>query len=77
MATSFRQFGTLPVGIFLSKFGLKTAYDISQDPFWSILAYVNFWRLQGRSSILAKMGCLQKISFLDEGAMTHQNGMGF
>ena len=26
---SFQQFGTLPIGIFLVKFGLKTPYDIS------------------------------------------------
>ena len=27
---------------FFVKFGLKTPYDISSDPFWSILTYVNF-----------------------------------
>ena len=46
---------------FLVKFGLKTAWDMSYDILLSLLKCVNFWRLQGRSSILAKIGCLQKI----------------
>ena len=29
LGISFQQFGTLPIGIFLVKFGLKTPYDIS------------------------------------------------
>ena len=44
--------------IIFIKFGHKTAYDISQDPFWSILTYVNFWRLHGCSSSFGKIGCL-------------------
>ena len=46
---------------FLVKFGLKTAWDISYDILLSLLKFVNFWSLQGRLSILAKIGCLQKI----------------
>ena len=43
------------------KFGLRTAWDISYDILLSLLKFVNFWRLQGHLSILAKIGCLQKI----------------
>ena len=46
---------------FFVKFGLRTAWDISYDMLLSLLKFVNFWRLQGRLSILAKIGCLQKI----------------
>ena len=46
---------------FLVKFGLKTAWDMSYDILLSLLKFVNFWRLQGCLSILAKIGCLQKI----------------
>ena len=46
---------------FFVKFGLKTAWDISYDILLSLLKFVNFWRLQGHLSILAKIGCLQKI----------------
>ena len=46
---------------FFVKFGLKTAWGISYDILWSLLTYVNFWRLQGRLSTFAKIGCLQKI----------------
>ena len=46
---------------FLVQFGLKTAWDFSYDILLSILKFVNFWRLQGHLSILAKIGCLQKI----------------
>ena len=46
---------------FLVKFGLKTAWDMSYDILLSLLKFVNFWWLQGRWSILAKIGCLQKI----------------
>ena len=46
---------------FFVKFGLRTAWDISYHILLSLLKFVNFWRLQGRLSILAKIGCLQKI----------------
>ena len=46
---------------FFVKFGLRTAWDISYDILLSLLKFVNFWQLQGRLSILAKIGCLQKI----------------
>ena len=46
---------------FFVKFGLRTACDISYDILLSLLKFVNFWRLHGRLSILAKIGCLQKI----------------
>ena len=46
---------------FFVKFGLRTACDISYDILLSLLKFVNFWRLQGHLSILAKIGCLQKI----------------
>ena len=46
---------------FLVKFGLKTAWDMSYDILLSLLKFVNFWQLQGHLSILAKIGCLQKI----------------
>ena len=46
---------------FFVKFGLRTAWDISYDILLSLLKFINFWRLQGRLSILAKIGCLQKI----------------
>ena len=46
---------------FFVKFGLRTAWDISYDILLSLFKFVNFWRLQGRLSILAKIGCLQKI----------------
>ena len=46
---------------FFVKFGLRTAWDISYDILLSLLKFVNFWRLQGCLSILAKIGCLQKI----------------
>ena len=49
--------------IFFVKFGLKTAWDISYDIFWQLLTYVNFWKLQGHSSIFGKIGCLHKINF--------------
>ena len=45
------------------KFGLNTAWDISYDILWLILKYVNFWLLQGHSSTLGKILCLQKINF--------------
>ena len=57
----YRQFGTLPIGIFFVKFGLKTAWHISYDIFWSLLTYVNFWRLQGCLSTFAKIRGPQKI----------------
>ena len=42
---------------------------MSYDILLSLLKFVNFWRLQGHLSILAKIGCLQKIKvFFDEGA---------
>ena len=34
---------------------------MSYDILLSLLKFVNFWRLQGCLSILAKIGCLQKI----------------
>ena len=34
---------------------------MSYDILLLLLKFVNFWRLQGRLSILAKIGCLQKI----------------
>ena len=34
---------------------------MSYDILLSLLKFVNFWRLQGHLSILAKIGCLQKI----------------
>ena len=49
------------------KFGLKTAWDISYDILWPILKYVNFWRLQGRSSNLSKKMPSENRFFLDEG----------
>ena len=45
------------------KFGLKTAWDISYDILWPILKYVNFWRLQGRSSNLSKKDAFRKSIF--------------
>ena len=48
---------------FSVKFGLKTPYDISKDPSWSILTYVNFWRLQGHSSNLPKKDAFRKSIF--------------
>ena len=73
---SFWQFGTLPIGNFV-KFGLKTPYDISRDPSWSIWTYVNFWRLQGHSSNLPKKDAFRKlIFFLHEGAMGLQSILG-
>ena len=48
---------------FFVKFGLKTPYDISQDPSWSILTYVNFWRLQGHLSNLPKKDAFRKSIF--------------
>ena len=61
---------------FLVKFGLKTAWDMSYDILLSLLKFVNFWWLQGHLSILAKIGCLQKFSFLDEGATGLQCNLG-
>ena len=46
---------------FFVKFGLKTAWHISYDILWSLLTYVNFWRLQGHSSTFAKIQGPQKI----------------
>ena len=46
---------------FFVKFGLKTAWHISYDILWSLLTYVNFWQLQGRLSIFAKIRGPQKI----------------
>ena len=43
------------------KFGLKTAWHISYDILWSLLTYVNFWRLQGHLSTFAKIWGPQKI----------------
>ena len=45
------------------KFGLKTAWDISYDILWLILKYINFWRLQGRSSNLSKKDAFRKLIF--------------
>ena len=56
----YRQFGTLPIGNFFVKFGLKTAWHISYDILW-LLTYVNFWRLQGHLSTFAKIRGPQKI----------------
>ena len=56
---------------FFVKFGLRTAWDISYDILLSLLKFVNFWRLQGRLSILAKIGCLQKIKVF---SMKEQRG---
>ena len=55
MSTHYWQFGTLPIGIFLSNLvsgQLETSLMTSYD---------NFWRLHGCLSILAKIRCLQKI----------------
>ena len=41
---------------------------MSYDILLSFLKFVNFWRLQGHLSILAKIGCLQKIKVFSEGA---------
>ena len=46
---------------FFVKFGLKTAWHISYDILWSLLSYVNFWRLQGHLSTFAKIWGPQKI----------------
>ena len=46
---------------FFVKFGLKTAWHISYDILWSLLAYVNFWRLQGHLSTFAKIWGPQNI----------------
>ena len=56
---------------FFVKFGLRTAWDISYDILLSLLKFVNFWWLQGRLSILAKIGCLQKIKVF---SMKEQRG---
>ena len=45
------------------KFGLKTPYNISWDPFWSILTHVNFWWLQGYLSNLPKLVAFRKSIF--------------
>ena len=46
---------------FFVKFGLKTAWHIAYDILWSLLTYVNFWRLQGHLSTFAKIRGPQKI----------------
>ena len=46
---------------FFVNFGLKTAWHISYDILWSLLTYVNFWRLQGCLSTFAKIWGPQKI----------------
>ena len=67
MSAPYRQFGTLPIGIFLSNLDsgqLETSLMTLFLLFFlllSLLKFVNFWQLQGRLSILAKIGCLQKI----------------
>ena len=58
------------------KFGLKTAWDISYDILWPILKYVNFWRLQGRSSNLWKKMPSENQFFLDEGVTRLWRGLG-
>ena len=74
----YRQFATLPFGIFLSKFGLKTAWHISYDILWSLLTYVNFWQLQGRLSTFAKIRGPQKIKVLSMKERSVVNkGLGF
>ena len=50
------------------KFGLKTPYDISLDPFWSILKYVNFWHLQGHLKFWQKWVPSQSQSYLKNSA---------
>ena len=68
---SYWQFGTLSIGIFFVKFGLKTAWDISYDSLWSLLKCVNIWQLQGHLNIFAKIGYLQKIKdFLMKGVIS-------
>ena len=65
VSAPYWQFGTLPIGIFLSNLvsgQLETSLMTSSyDILLSLLKFVNFWQLQGRLSILAKIGCLQKI----------------
>ena len=62
MGISYWQFGTLPIGLFLSNLESRQL-ETSHDILWLILKYVNFWLLQGHLSILGKIGCLQKINF--------------
>ena len=65
MSTHYWQFGTLSIGIFLSNLvsgQLETSLMTS---------YCHFWRLQGHLSILAKIGCLQKIKVF---SMKEQRG---
>ena len=40
------------------------------------MTYVNFWRLQGRSSTLVKIRGLQKVCLLNEGVTGRQSGLG-
>ena len=50
---------------------------MSYDILLSLLKFVNFWRLQGRLSILAKNWVSsENQSFLDEGAMGLQCDLG-
>ena len=57
MGICYRQFGTLPIGIFCQIW----TQDISYDILWSLLTYVNFRRLQGHLSTFAKIWGPQKI----------------
>ena len=63
MAISYWQFGTLPIGIFLSNLDstqLMTSPRTLFGQFWHMLI---FGDLQGCLSTFAKIGCLQKINF--------------
>ena len=62
MEIPYRLFGTLPIGLLLSNLDSREL-ETSHDILWPILKYVNFWRLQGRSSNLSQKDAFRKLIF--------------
>ena len=77
MGICYRLFWTLPIGICFVKFGLKTALHISYDILWSLF-YGQLLATPGPFEYFCQnMGPSENQSFLDEGAISGQRGLGF
>ena len=76
MGISFQQFGTLPIGIFLSNLDSRHLMTSPRTLLGQFLIYVNFWQLQGCSSTLPIKMPSENQFFLNEGAMRLQSVLG-
>ena len=77
MSAHYWQFGTLPIGIFLSNLVSGQLGDISYDILLLLLKFVNFWWLQGRLKYFGQNWVSsENQSFLGEGATGLQCDFG-